>query len=60
VTDLLQDHSNLAILTMDQMSLYFQATLTRVWALKGQTPIVRVTPQRDHVHFYGALDAHRT
>jgi transposase len=56
VTDLLQDHPNLAILTLDQMSLYFQATLTRVWALKGQTPLVRVTPQRDHVHFYGALD----
>lgn len=41
---------------MDQMSLYFQATLTRVWALIGQTPIVKVSPQRDHVHFYGALD----
>lgn len=56
MTDLLQDHSNLAILTLDQMSLYFQATLTRVWALKGQTPIVRMTPQRNLVHFYGALD----
>ncbi len=44
---------------MDQMSLYFQATLTRVWAPKGQTPIVKVTPQRDHVHFYDALDLWR-
>jgi transposase len=44
---------------MDQMSLYFQATLTRVWAPKGQTPIIKVTPQRDHVHFYGALDLRR-
>jgi len=41
---------------MDQMSLYFQATLTKVWSPVGQTPIVRVCPQRDHVHFYGALD----
>jgi transposase len=22
----------------------------------GQTPVVRVTPQRDNIHFYGALD----
>lgn len=41
---------------MDQMSLYFQATTTRVWARRGQTPTVRVATQRDHVHFYGALD----
>ena len=41
---------------MDQMSLYFQATLTKVWAPIGQTPVVKVCPQRDHVHFYGALD----
>lgn len=40
---------------MDQMSLYFQATLTRVWSPRGQTPVVKVSPQRDHVHFYGAL-----
>jgi len=56
VTDLLQEYPDLVILSMDQMKLYFQATLTRVWALKGQTPMVRVTPQRDLVHFYGALD----
>jgi transposase len=41
---------------MDQMSLYFQATTTRVWSRRGQTPTVRVATQRDHVHFYGALD----
>jgi transposase len=44
---------------MDQMSLYFQATLTRVWAPKGQTPVVKVSPQRDNVHFYGVLDLTR-
>lgn len=41
---------------MDQMSLYFQATTTRVWARRGQTPTVRVATQRDHVHFYGAVN----
>jgi len=56
VTDLLQQYSDLVILTIDQMSLYFQATLTRVWALIGHTPIVRLHPQRNHIHFYGALE----
>lgn len=56
MTDKLQDHPDLVILAMDQMSLYFQATLTRLWSPVGQTPLVYVTPQRDHVHFYGALD----
>jgi transposase len=56
VTDFLQDHPDGVILALDQMSLYFQATLTRVWSPIGQTPIVAVHPQRDHVHFYGALN----
>jgi transposase len=43
---------------MDQMSLYFQATRTRVWTRRGQTPTVRVATQRDHVHFYGALNVY--
>jgi transposase len=38
------------------MSLYFQATTTRVWAAVGDTPVVRVSPERDHVHFYGAVN----
>ena len=38
------------------MSLYFQATTTRLWALVGPTPVVRVSPQRDHLHFYGAVN----
>jgi transposase len=41
---------------MDQLSLYFQATTTRVWARRGQTPTVRGATQRDYVHFYGALN----
>jgi transposase len=56
VTDFLQDHPAGVILALDEMSLYFQATLTRVWSFVGQTPIVAVHPQRDHVHFYGALN----
>ena len=56
MTDLVQTYPTVVILAMDQMSLYFQATLTRVWAVRGQTPVIRVSPQRDQVHFYGALD----
>jgi transposase len=57
VIDLLQMYGNrLAIVAMDQLKLYFQATLTRVWAPRGQTPVVTVTPQRARVHFYGALE----
>jgi transposase len=56
VTDFVQQYAHGIILAMDQMSLYFQATLTRVWSPVGQTPIVRVSPNRDHMHFYGALD----
>ena len=56
MTDFVQMYPRGVILAMDQMSLYFQATLTRVWAPVGQTPVVRITPNRDHIHFYGALD----
>jgi hypothetical protein len=54
-TDKLQVDPQLAIMSLDEMSLYFQATLTRVDAPTGQTPMVRVTP-RDPIHFYGALE----
>ena len=56
MTDFVQQYPQGVILALDQMSLYFQATLTRVWSPIGQTPIVRVSPQRDQVHFYGALE----
>jgi transposase len=56
VTDFLQAYPEGVILALDQMSLYFQATLTRVWSPVGQTPIVSVSPQRDCIHFYGALN----
>lgn len=41
---------------MDELSLYFQASLTRVGFPKGQTPGVRISPQPDHQPFYGALN----
>jgi transposase len=56
VTDFLLDHPNGQVIALDEMSLYFQATTTRVWSRVGQTPLVRVSPQRDCVHFYGALN----
>jgi transposase len=56
VTDFLQDHPDGQIVAADEMSLYLQATVTRQWAARGQTPVVRVSGQRDHVHFYGALN----
>jgi putative transposase len=57
VTNFRQDHPDGVILAVDQMSAYRQASLTRVWSPRGQTPVVGVTPQRDMLHFYGALDA---
>ena len=56
MTDFLQDYPHGVILALDEMSLYFQATLTRVWSPIGQTPIVAVHPQRNCRYFYGALN----
>lgn len=59
MTDLVQAYPKGVLLAMGQLSLYFQATLTRVGAVRGQTPLIRVSPQRDQVHWYGALDVRR-
>ena len=56
MTDFLQAYPDGVILALDEMSLYFQATLTRVWSPVGQTPIVKVHPGRECCHFYGALN----
>jgi transposase len=56
VTDFLQDHPDGQVIAVDEMSLYFQATTTRLWSRLGETPCIRVSPQRDHTHFYGALN----
>jgi transposase len=55
VTDFRQDHPDGLLIAMDEMSLYLQATTSRVWFPIGQRPIVRVSPQRDCQHWYGAL-----
>ena len=44
------------ILAGDEASLYLQASLMRVWAPSGQTPVLRVAANRDNTHFYGALN----
>ncbi|MEM6283862.1 MAG: IS630 family transposase [Chloroflexota bacterium] len=49
-------HPDGVLLAMDEMRLYFKATRTHVWAPIGQTPIIKVHPQRDSCSFYGALD----
>ena len=54
--DIAQDAPQTVILAADEASLYLQASLTRVWAPVGQTPLVRVAANRDNTHFYGALD----
>ena len=56
MTDFLQEYPDGVILALDQMALYFQATLTRVWSPIGETPIVSVHPQRDYCFFYGVLN----
>lgn len=44
------------ILAEDEASLYLQATTTRVWSPRGQTPLVRLHPGREKISFYGTLD----
>ena len=40
----------------DEASLYLQATTSRVWAPRGQTPVVRAHPGRQKTCFYGTLN----
>lgn len=44
------------ILAGDEASVYLQASLMRVWAPRGQTPVIPVAANRECLHFYGALD----
>jgi transposase len=46
------------ILAEDEASLYLQASLMRVWAPTGQTPVIKVDAGRANTHFYGALNLH--
>ena len=56
MTDFKLDHPDGVVLAIDQMSVYLQWSLCRVWPPIGQTPVVRSSPQRDSLKFYGALD----
>ena len=58
MTDFAQDHPDGLIVAMDEMSLYLQATGQRVWFPRGQRPVLSVSPQRDCLHWYGALALH--
>ncbi len=44
------------ILAEDEASLYLQATLMRVWAPRGQQPVVAADPGRAKTSFYGTLN----
>ena len=54
--DIAQDAPDTALLAADEASLYLQASLMRVWAPVGQTPVIRACANRDNTHFYGALN----
>ena len=46
------------ILAEDEASLYLQVTTMRVWAPRGQPPVVRAAAGRDKTSFYGTLNLH--
>lgn len=54
--DVAQNAPETVILAEDEASLYLQASLMRVWAPVGQTPVVPVAPGREMVKFYGTLN----
>lgn len=56
--DVAQKEPQTVWLAEDEASLYLQATLQRVWAPIGQTPVVKLHPGRESTHFYGALNLH--
>lgn len=56
MTDFKLDHPDGVILALDEMSAYLRDNLCRVWSVIGQTPVIRTSPQRDCLKFYGALN----
>lgn len=54
--DVAQTAPETVVLAEDEASLYLQATTAAVWAPIGQTPLIRVHPNRDKVSFYGSLN----
>ncbi len=51
-----QDAPETVILAEDEASLYLQVTTMRVWAPRGQEPVVRADPGRAKTSFYGTLN----
>ncbi len=54
--DIAQRTEATVILAEDEASLYLQASNTYVWAVRGDTPVVRVHTNRDSTHLYGSLN----
>lgn len=51
-----QNAPETVLLAQDEASLYLQASIMRVFAPVGQTPVIKACAQRDNTHFYGALN----
>jgi transposase len=56
MVDIALNAPDTVLLAGDEASLYLQASLMRVWAPVGQTPVIPVAANRDCTHFYGAQD----
>jgi transposase len=56
VTDVLQADPQAVILAGDEAHVWAQSAPYAVWAPVGQTPVLTVSPQRERVVFYGALN----
>lgn len=54
--DIAQRAEPTVILAEDEASIYLQASNTHVWAVRGDTPVVRVHTNRDSTHLYGSLN----
>jgi hypothetical protein len=54
--DTAQAAPDTVILAEDEASLYLQATSKAVWHWRGETPVVKLHPGRESVHFYGTLN----
>jgi transposase len=51
--EIVQEAPETVILAEDEASLYLQATLERIWAPRGRTPVVFAAPSRKKTNFYG-------
>lgn len=56
MTEFLSQSPHAAVLALDEMRLCSQASVMRVWAAVGHTPVIPLDPQRAWHVIYGALD----